>query len=70
MARLAEALRKPEKRDAAASASPGLIERIVLPPGLKWADLHATLRGDLGTILKWSGFKSPMEHARCERLEK
>ena len=53
--RLAEALQQPEERDAAASAIRGLVERIVLTPDPKWADLHATLRGDLGTILEWTG---------------
>ena len=47
VARLAEALRKPEERDAVASAIRGLIERIVLTPGAS--------RGDLGTILEWTG---------------
>ena len=40
---------------AAASAIRGLIERIVLTPGAKRGDLDVTLRGDLGTILKWTG---------------
>ena len=55
VARLAEALCNPEERDAAASAIRGLIERIVLTPGAKRGDLDVTLRGDLGTILKWTG---------------
>ena len=55
VARLSEALRKPEERNTAASAIRGLVERIVLTPGPKWADLHATLHGDLGTILEWTG---------------
>ena len=55
VARLADALQQPEERDTAASAIRGLVERIVLTPGPKWADLHATLHGDLGTILEWTG---------------
>ncbi len=47
VARLAEALREPEERDGAAAAVRRLIERIVLTPGKR--------RGDLGTILKWTG---------------
>ena len=54
VARLAEALRKLEERDAAASAIRGLIERIVLTPGAGRGDLQVTLRGDLGTILEWT----------------
>ena len=30
----------------------GLIERIVLSSGAKWAEMEATLHGDLGTILE------------------
>ena len=52
VARLAAVLRKPEERDAAASALRGLIERILLTPGTKRSDLEITLRGDLGTILE------------------
>ena len=55
VARLAEALERPEDRDEASSAIRGLIERIVLTPGEKWGEVHATLLGDLGTILEWTG---------------
>ena len=55
VARLAEALCNPEERNAVASAIRGLIERIVLTPGAKRGDLEITLRGDLGTILGWTG---------------
>ena len=48
VARLAEALEKPNKRDAAASAIRGLIERIVLVPGTDADGLHVTLQGDFG----------------------
>ena len=44
-----------EDRDPAASAIRGLIERIVLTPGAKWAEMDAVLHGDLGTILEWTG---------------
>ena len=39
VAQLAEALDHPGDRDAAASAISGLIERIVLTPGPKWAEM-------------------------------
>ena len=55
VARLADALDHPEDRDAAATAIRGLIERIVLTPGEKWAEMDAVLHGDLGTILEWTG---------------
>ena len=55
VARLAEALDHPEDRDAAASAMRGLMERIVLTPGEKWAEMDAVLQGDLGAILEWTG---------------
>ena len=55
VARLAGALDHPEDRDAAASPIRGLIERIVLTPGEKWAAMDAVLHGDLGTILEWAG---------------
>ncbi len=54
VARLADALKHPEDRDEAATAIRGLIERIVLSPGEKWGEVHATLHGDLGTILEWT----------------
>ena len=55
VARLAEALDHPEDREAAAAASRGLIERIVLSPSEKWAEMDAVLRGELGKILEWTG---------------
>ena len=39
--------------DGTAGAIRGLIERIVLTPG----EMHATLHGDLGTIIEWAGAK-------------
>ncbi|MCY3702203.1 MAG: recombinase family protein [Rhodospirillales bacterium] len=33
----------------------GLIERIVLTPGEKWGEIHTTLRGNLATIVEWTG---------------
>ena len=53
--RLAEALKCPDERAEAADAIRGLIERIVLTPGEKWGEVHATLHGDLATILEWTG---------------
>ena len=54
VARLADALNHPDDRDEAATAIRGLIARIVLSPGEKWGEVHATLHGDLGTILEWT----------------
>ena len=56
--RLAEALADPRDRAEAADAIRGLIERIELTPGEKRGEMHATLRGDLGTILEWAGADS------------
>lgn len=55
VARLAEALDHPEDREATASAIRGLIERIVLTPSEKWAEMDAVLHGDLGAILERAG---------------
>ena len=55
VARLAEALKRPDERMEAANAIRGLIERIVLSPGEKWGEVHATLHGDLATIVEWTG---------------
>ena len=54
VARLAEALADPRDRDEAAAAIRGLIERIELTPGPKRGEMHATLHGDLGTIIEWA----------------
>ncbi len=54
VARLADVLKHPEDRDEAATAIRGFIERIVLSPGEKWGEVHATLRGDLGKIPEWT----------------
>ena len=56
--RLAEALANPRDRDEAADAIRGLIERIELTPGERRGEMHATLQGDLGTILEWAGADS------------
>lgn len=54
MARLAEALRRPEERDEASDAIRGLIEKITLKPGPKRGQIDAMLYGDLGRILEWT----------------
>ena len=64
VARLAEALNRPEDRDEAASAIRGLIERIVIAPGEKWGEVHATLCGDLATIVEWTGSGAGGSEAR------
>ena len=61
MARLAEALEKPQERDAAASAIRGLIERIVPMPGAERGNLQVTLQDDLGAILEWTGNRDRKE---------
>ena len=55
VASLAEVLDHPEDRDAAATAIRSLIERIMLTPGEKWAEMDTVLHGGLGTILEWAG---------------
>ena len=53
--RLAAALDHPRERDEVATAIRGLIERIVLTPGVAWAEMDAKLVGDLGTIIECAG---------------
>ena len=55
LARLADALKRPDERIEAANAIRGLIERIVFTPGEKWGEVNATLHGDLATIVEWTG---------------
>ena len=59
VARLADALNHPEDRHEATAALRGLIERIVLTPGGKRGELHATLHGELGTIIEWVARTKP-----------
>ncbi len=56
--RLAEALDHPEDRREAAEALRTVIAGITLRPGAERGELHATLHGDLGTILGWLGAKA------------
>jgi site-specific DNA recombinase len=60
IARLSDALSHPEDRHEAIAALRGLIERIVLAPGSKWGELHATLHGELGTIIEWVARTKPV----------
>ncbi|MFB9948929.1 recombinase family protein [Rhizobium puerariae] len=53
VAKLTEALNKPEERLQAAEALRMLIEKIVLTPGPERGQIDALLYGELGTILKW-----------------
>ena len=53
VARLTEALNRPEDRAEAAEAIREHIQKIVLRPGLNRGEIDATLHGDLGTILGW-----------------
>ena len=64
MVRPAEALDHAEVSAEAASAIRGLIERIVLTSGEKWAEMDAVLHGDLGTIPEW--VKSGREITRID----
>jgi hypothetical protein len=59
VAQLADALNHPDDRHEATAALRGLIERIVLTPGGKRGELHATLHGELGTIMEWIGRTKP-----------
>ncbi len=52
--RLSEALDRPQERIEAANAIRGAIERIEIVPGEKWGETHATLHGDLATIVDWT----------------
>ncbi|MGZ9106030.1 MAG: recombinase family protein, partial [Rhodoplanes sp.] len=61
VARLADALNHPEDRHEATAALRGLIERIVLTPGGKRGELHATLHGELGTIIEWVARTKPAD---------
>ena len=54
VARLTEALNHPDDRAEAATALRTLIEKIVLTPGAGRGETHATLHGELGTILNWA----------------
>ena len=54
IARLTEALNRPEDRMEAADALRALIEKIVLHPGPTRGEIYATLYGDLQTILAWT----------------
>jgi site-specific DNA recombinase len=71
VARLADALNHPEDRYEAAAALRGLIERIVLAPGSKRGELHATLHGELGTIIEWVARTKPVhkETKACATTE-
>ena len=53
VALLAEALNQPAERDEAATALQGPIEKVVLTPGTKRGEMHATLHGEFGVILDW-----------------
>ena len=64
--RLAAALNNPSERDEAATAIRGLIERIVLTPGVAWGETDAKLVGDLGTILEWAGAGDKRRHAGAQ----
>jgi len=52
--RLTETLRDPELRQEAGDAIRSLIERVTLTPGDKRGEIHATLHGDLATIVDWT----------------
>ena len=54
IANLTEALNQPKERLEAAEALRLLIEKIVLTPGPQRGEIHATLHGELATILEWT----------------
>ena len=51
---LAETLADPALRQEAGDAIRSLIERVALTPGEKRGEIHATLHGDLATIVHWT----------------
>ncbi len=53
IARLTEALNRPEDRTEAMEVLRDLIEKIVLRPGPKRGEIEATLHGELRTVLEW-----------------
>lgn len=55
VAKLTQALNRPAERQEAAEALRILIEKIVLTPGPERGEIDATLYGELGTILNWTG---------------
>ena len=52
--RLAETLNHPEDRQEASETIRALIEKIVLHPGKGRGEMHATLHGELGTLLDFA----------------
>jgi hypothetical protein len=65
--RLIEALASPDVTPDAGEAIRSLVERVTLSPGTKRGEMHATLHGDLGTILEWTertGRKSKTDTAQ------
>jgi hypothetical protein len=55
VAKLAEALNEPETNRDAAEAIRALIGEVVLTPGEKRGEVHASLRGELMAILETAG---------------
>ena len=66
VAHLTEALNRPEDRAEAAQALRGLIERIVLRPGAKRAQIGATLYGELGTVLSCAAARNADKGAQTK----
>jgi site-specific DNA recombinase len=64
IARLIEALNKPDERQQAANTMRALIEKIVLTPGPERGVIEAQLHGDLNTILNWIELQSTGKTAK------
>ena len=56
--RLTETLNHPEDRQEASEAIRALIEKIVVTPGKVRGEIHATLHGELGTLLDFAASRS------------
>ena len=57
--RLADALSDPQAQQEASMALRSLIGDIVLTPGPKRGEIHATLRGELLSILEFANGRTP-----------
>lgn len=63
---LAVALDNPGRREEATAAIRWLIERILLTPGVTWAETDVKLVGDRGTILDCTGARDRRHHVGAQ----
>jgi len=64
--RLVEALSDPALRDEAADDIRSLVGKIVISPGPERGEVHATLSGELGGILRFVSGQKPPGFARSD----